>query len=142
MHKGAFLQRFSVWRVFKELGVAKRYCGINLIAIPLFKDSRQPGSGPALAETVLGCGCADEARECREFLEKLESQGGLVLPPKRLGRPPGKAHAFVLKGTRGALSTRNTQFCYLVDYALCLLVVLTDAVAGLAPELLMETLVE
>ena len=32
-----------------------------------------------------------KARECREFLEKLESQGGLVLPPKRLGRPPGKA---------------------------------------------------
>ena len=32
-----------------------------------------------------------KARECREFLEKLESQGGLVLPPKRRGRPPGKA---------------------------------------------------
>ncbi len=32
-----------------------------------------------------------KARECREFLEKLESQGWLVLPPKRLGRPRGKA---------------------------------------------------
>ena len=35
-----------------------------------------------------------KARECREFLEKLEkleSQGGLVLPPKRRGRPRGKA---------------------------------------------------
>ena len=97
LHKGAVLQPPGSGRVFKGVGVVKRYCGINLIAIPLFKDSRQPGSGPALAETVLDCGCADE-------------------------------HAFVLKGTRGALSTRNTQFCYLVDYALCLLVVLTDAV--------------
>ena len=32
-----------------------------------------------------------KARECREFLEKLESQGRLVLPPKRAGRPRGKA---------------------------------------------------
>ena len=32
-----------------------------------------------------------KARECREFLEKLQSQGGLVLPAKRPGRPAGKA---------------------------------------------------
>lgn len=32
-----------------------------------------------------------KARECREFLEKLESKGRLVLPEKRLGRPVGRA---------------------------------------------------
>lgn len=32
-----------------------------------------------------------KARECREFLEKLESRGHLVLPDKRPGRPVGKA---------------------------------------------------
>ena len=32
-----------------------------------------------------------KARECREFLEKLQSQVRLVLPAKRPGRPAGKA---------------------------------------------------
>ena len=32
-----------------------------------------------------------KARECREFLEKLESKGWLVLPEKRPGRPLGRA---------------------------------------------------
>ena len=31
-----------------------------------------------------------KARECREFLEKLESQGGLVLPPSGWGGRRGK----------------------------------------------------
>ena len=30
-----------------------------------------------------------KARECREFLERLDAEGGLVLPDKRLGRVPG-----------------------------------------------------
>lgn len=30
-----------------------------------------------------------KARECREWLEKLEAEGRLVLPAKRKGRPPG-----------------------------------------------------
>lgn len=30
-----------------------------------------------------------KARECREWLEKLEAEGQLVLPAKRQGRPPG-----------------------------------------------------
>lgn len=32
-----------------------------------------------------------KARECREFLEKLEGQGRLMLPEKRAGRPVGRA---------------------------------------------------
>ena len=31
-----------------------------------------------------------KARECREFLERLEAKGLLVLPEKRLGRPAGR----------------------------------------------------
>lgn len=32
-----------------------------------------------------------KARECREFLERLDADGALVLPDKRLGRVPGSA---------------------------------------------------
>src|SRR2546425_646653 len=34
-----------------------------------------------------------KARECREFLEKLEARGLLVLPDKRAGRPLGSRTA-------------------------------------------------
>src|SRR3990172_241229 len=32
-----------------------------------------------------------KARECREFLERLETAGVIGLPPKRVGRPEGMA---------------------------------------------------
>lgn len=45
-----------------------------------------------------------KARECREFLEKLEWKGQLVLPEKRPGRPVGKATEVPLtaRGEAGA----------------------------------------
>jgi hypothetical protein len=39
-----------------------------------------------------------KARECREWLERLETAGRIVLPPKRVGRPRGSHTAVPLTG--------------------------------------------